>query len=65
VVHPGNEKSYRGKWFVFALFFGFIAFGFLCGYGTYFAAKFSTPTLKQRSEESIQRIKAEQNAKNP
>lgn len=63
MVHPGNEKAYKGKWFVFALFFGFVAFGFICGYGTYFAAQVSSPALKARSEKSIERVKSEQNAK--
>ena len=62
MVHPGNDRSYRGKWFVFALFFGFIAFGFACGFGTYWMANATTPALKARSEDSIRRAKEERKA---
>ena len=60
VVQPDNEKSYRGKWFVFVLFFGFVAFAFACGFGTYFLANSMTPALRARSEEAIKRAKEQE-----
>ena len=65
MIHPGNDKSYKGKPFVIALFVGFVVFAAVCGFGTYGLAQVFTPGLRERSEAAVKKAQAEKPLQNP